>query len=290
MNDTPTGTLYVVGTPIGNLEDLTFRAARILEAADAIAAEDTRHTGKLLQHFNIDTPSISYHEHNRSQRIPELIDRLENGETIALVSDAGMPGISDPGCELVRACAEKGIAVVPIPGASAVVTALAAAGIESDRFAFEGFLPAKGKPRQERLEDLQSESRAIVLYEAPHRLTKTLKDLAGVLGGDRPLAVARELTKLHEEFWRGSLTEAIARYDRDKAKGEFTLVVAGTPPQAPTLSEESLKSQLQALRAEGYSRSAASRELAKYTTHSRRHLYQLALALPDSTDANTDLS
>jgi 16S rRNA (cytidine1402-2'-O)-methyltransferase len=163
--------LYLVGTPIGNLEDMTFRAVRILQTVDLIAAEDTRHTGKLLHHFEIKTPQVSYHEHNRIERIPELLNLLSEGKAIALVTDAGMPGISDPGYELVKACIEAGIQVVPIPGVSAVITALCAAGLPTDRFVFEGFLPASGQERQKHLESLQTESRTLILYEAPHRLT-----------------------------------------------------------------------------------------------------------------------
>src|SRR5919199_1550901 len=162
------GTLYVVGTPIGNLEDMTFRAVRILQSVDAIAAEDTRHTGKLLQHFEIKTPQLSYHEHNRSERLPELLRKLGDGKAIALVTDAGMPGISDPGYELVKACIEAGIQVVPIPGASAAITALSSAGLPTERFVFEGFLPAKGEERLLRLEALQTESRTLIFYESPH--------------------------------------------------------------------------------------------------------------------------
>lgn len=275
------GTLYIVGTPIGNLEDMTFRAVKILQSVDAIAAEDTRHTGKLLQHFQIKTPQISYHEHNRSQRLPELLEQLNEG-TIALVTDAGIPGISDPGYELVKACIEAGIKVVPIPGASASLTALSAAGLPTDRFVFEGFLPASGKERQQRLESLPSEARTLIFYESPHRLRVSLRDLATYLGNDRQIVVARELTKLYEEFWRGTIEQAIAHYTRTEPKGEFTLVVAGAQLEMPTLSEEALKVELQQIMAQGVSRSQASRQLAQLTKVSRRQLYQLALALPDT--------
>ncbi|MHC5595686.1 MAG: 16S rRNA (cytidine(1402)-2'-O)-methyltransferase, partial [Nostoc sp.] len=210
QTDPKPGTLYVVGTPIGNLEDITFRAVRILQTVDIIAAEDTRHTGKLLQHFQVKTPQVSYHEHNRTSRIPELLEHLVNHKAIALVSDAGMPGISDPGYELVKACIEAGIPVVPIPGASAAITALSAAGLPTDRFVFEGFLPAKSQQRQEHLESLQTESRTLIFYESPHRLRDTLQDLAEVWGSDRQIVLGRELTKLYEEFWRGTIAEAIA--------------------------------------------------------------------------------
>ena len=206
------GTLYLVGTPIGNLEDITFRALRVLKEADIIAAEDTRHTGKLLHHFQITTPQLSYHDHNTQQRIPQLIKRLENGEAIALVTDAGMPGISDPGYELVCACVEANITVVPVPGPSAVVAAVAAAGLPCARFTFEGFLPAKGKTRKERIEALKTEPRTAVFYESPHRILKALTELETAIGTERKIVLARELTKLYEEFWRGTVGGALAHY------------------------------------------------------------------------------
>lgn len=275
------GTLYVVGTPIGNLEDMTFRAVKTLQSVDAIAAEDTRHTGKLLQHFQIKTPQISYHEHNRQTRLPELLEQLSAGSAIALVTDAGIPGISDPGYELVKACIEAGIKVIPIPGASASLTALSAAGLPTDRFVFEGFLAASGALRQQRLESLPSETRTMIFYESPHRLRVTLRDLGAALGNERQIVIARELTKLYEEFWRGTIAEAIAHYTQIEPKGEFTLVVAGAQLEMAILSEDVLKVELQQIMAQGISRSQASRQLAQLTKVSRRQLYQLALALPD---------
>ncbi|MBD2513680.1 16S rRNA (cytidine(1402)-2'-O)-methyltransferase [Nostoc sp. FACHB-973] len=279
-------TLYVVGTPIGNLEDMTFRAVRILQTVDIIAAEDTRHTGKLLQHFEVKTPQISYHEHNRTSRIPELLEYLANDKAIALVSDAGMPGISDPGYELIKACIEAGISVVPIPGASAAITALSAAGLPTDRFVFEGFLPAKTQQRREHLESLQTESRTLIFYESPHRLQDTLQDLAEVWGSDRQIVLGRELTKLYEEFWRGTIAEAIAHYSQREPQGEYTLVLAGIAPSQPQLTEEELKSELKQLISQGISRSQASRQLAKVTSLPRRQLYQLALSLVLNSDSN----
>ncbi|MBD2532770.1 16S rRNA (cytidine(1402)-2'-O)-methyltransferase [Nostoc flagelliforme FACHB-838] len=279
QTDPKPGTLYVVGTPIGNLEDITFRAVRILQTVDIIAAEDTRHTGKLLQHFQVKTPQVSYHEHNRTSRIPELLEHLVNNKAIALVSDAGMPGISDPGYELVKACIEAGISVVPIPGASAAITALSAAGLPTDRFVFEGFLPAKSQQRQEHLESLQTESRTLIFYESPHRLRDTLQDLALVWGSDRQIVLGRELTKLYEEFWRGTIAEAIAHYSQREPQGEYTLVVAGIPASQPQLTEEELKAELKQLISQGISRSQASRQLAKFTSLPRRQLYQLALSI-----------
>jgi 16S rRNA (cytidine1402-2'-O)-methyltransferase len=279
QNPTETGTLYIVGTPIGNLEDITFRAVRILQSVDIIAAEDTRHTGKLLQHFQITAPQISYHEHNQKERIPQIIEKLQQGKAIAIVTDAGMPGISDPGYELIKACIAAQICVVPIPGASAAITALSAAGLPTDRFTFEGFLPPKGQERQQRLEALQTEARTIILYEAPHRLRQTLPDLAAILGEERSIVLARELTKLHEEFWRGTIKDAIAHYAEQSPQGEFTLVLAGVELQQPQLSEAAIKAELQNLISQGISRSQASRQLAQQTSLPRRHIYQLALEI-----------
>lgn len=278
------GTLYVVATPIGNLEDMTFRAIHVLKYVDVIAAEDTRHTGKLLQHFQIATPQISYHDHNRNSRLAELLSRLRQDKAIALVTDAGMPAISDPGYELVKACAKAGIAVVPIPGCSAVVTALSVSGLSSDRFVFEGFLPAKGQERRDRLETLSAESRTLIFYEAPHRLRQTVQDLAIALGGDRSVVLARELTKLHEQLWRGTLAEAIAYYETTEPLGEYTLVVAGCEVSQPMLSESALKAELEALIRQGVSRSQASRQLAQQTSLTRREIYQLALAIPEAEE------
>lgn len=282
------GTLYIVGTPIGNLEDMTFRAIDTLQKVHLIAAEDTRHTGKLLHHFQITTPQVSYHDHNRRSRHPELLKRLQQGEAVALVTDAGMPGISDPGYELVKDCVEHGIVVVPIPGVSAVVTALSASGLPTDRFTFEGFLPAKGQERRDRLEALRSESRTIILYESPHRLRQTLQELGEMLGGERAIVLARELTKLHEEFWRGSLEAAIEHYQTNEPQGEFTLVVAGAEISEPLLSESALKTELQQLLQQGLSRSQASRQLAQKTSLSRRQIYQLALSIPDELAVSQD--
>lgn len=289
QTDSKPGILYVVGTPIGNLEDMTFRAVRILQTVDLIAAEDTRHTGKLLQHFQITTPQLSYHEHNSNSRIPELLQQLSNGKAIAIVTDAGMPAISDPGFELVKACVEAGILVVPIPGPCAVITALSAAGLPTEKFVFEGFLPTKNQDRHERLEFLQAEARTIIFYESPHRLRQTLQDLADALGQDRRLVLARELTKLYEEFFRGRIGDAIAYYTEREPQGEYTLVVAGLPPLKPQLSEAELKAELQQIMAQGISRSQASRQLAKATSLSRRHLYQLALAIPNLTLSQAEI-
>lgn len=275
------GTLYVVGTPIGNLEDMTFRAVRVLQQADVIAAEDTRRTGKLLQHFQITTPQVSYHQHNHRQRAPELLRRLGQGQAIALVTDAGMPGISDPGGALVRACRDAGLPVTPIPGASAGVTALSAAGLDTDRFTFEGFLPAKGRDRQQRLQALKGEPRTAILYEAPHRLQPTLRDLCQTLGAERRVVIARELTKRYEEFWEGTLTAATTRYAERDPQGEFTLLLAGVTVAPPVLSDDDIRAELQRLLTQGLSHTTASRQLAQQADLPRRRVYQLALSLKE---------
>jgi 16S rRNA (cytidine1402-2'-O)-methyltransferase len=277
------GTLYLVGTPIGNLEDMTFRAVRLLQTVDLIAAEDTRHTGKLLHHFQITTPQISYHDHNRHSRTTELLEQLQQGTTIALVTDAGMPGISDPGYELVKACADADIVVVPLPGASAAIAALVASGLPCDRFIFEGFLPAKAQARRAHLEVLQTESRTLVFYEAPHRLRQTLQDFL-LLGADRQIVLARELTKRYEEIWRGTVEAAITYYSTREPQGEFTVVVAGAIATQPVLSEAALKMELRHLLEQGLSRSEASRQLAQQTALPRRQIYQLALSLTDTVE------
>jgi len=274
------GCLYLVGTPIGNLEDMTMRAIKTLQTVDVIAAEDTRHTGKLLQHFQISTPQLSYHDHNSQTRIPELLERLQQGQAIALVTDAGMPGISDPGWELVKACVESAINIIPIPGVSAGITALVASGLITQRFVFEGFLPTDSQPRRSQLEQIAVETRTIILYEAPHRLLRTLEDLATYLTPTRGIVAARELTKLHEEFWRGNIDQAIAHFTTQAPRGEFTLIIAGDLMATPqTWTEAQLMSELKAIMQAGVSRSQASRQLAELTKIPRRQLYQLALAI-----------
>jgi 16S rRNA (cytidine1402-2'-O)-methyltransferase len=268
-----------VGTPIGNLEDMSLRAVRILQSVDVIAAEDTRHTGKLLAHLQIKTPQISYHHHNRHSRIPELLERLSQNQTIALVSDAGMPGISDPGYELVQACAAAGVTIIPIPGPSAAITALSVSGLATERFVFEGFLPTKGTERQQRLQALASETRTMILYEAPHRLRQTLADLITVLEPNRPITLGRELTKQFEQLWRGSLAESITHYQTQEPMGEFTLVIAGMTPTEFTYSAANLKAALQELLDQGISRSQASRQLAQTTRLPRQQIYQLSLTM-----------
>lgn len=280
MPNSSPGILYLVGTPIGNLEDITLRAIRILKEVDAIAAEDTRRTGKLLQYLQIDTPKISYHEHNHNSRIENLLARLRQGEKIALVTDAGMPSISDPGYELVKEAIANSISVVPIPGGTAAICALAASGLSTEKFVFEGFLPLKNKLRQQRLDVLKNETRTIVLYEAPHRLRQTLQDLAAALGREREIVLARELTKIHEEFWRSSIEEAIALYNSSRQpKGEYTLVVAGAPETVAIATEAELATELKQLLAQGMTRSQASSHLAKISNFSRRQIYQMAVEI-----------
>jgi 16S rRNA (cytidine1402-2'-O)-methyltransferase len=276
------GRLYLVGTPIGNLEDMTFRAVATLRDVDLIAAEDTRHTGKLLQHFGIHTPQISYHEHNRRQRLPELIALMEQGKNIALVTDAGMPAISDPGQDLVCACLQAALTVVPIPGVTAGITALVASGMATERFVFEGFLPGEQAKGRARLEQLRDEPRTLIFYEAPHRLLSTLDRFQEVFAPDRPITVARELTKRFEEFWRGTLGEAIAHFSQHPPKGELTLVLAGAVPDVKKQwSDAHLRTALQELMLQqGLSRSQASRTLADLTQLPHRRLYQLSLDLP----------
>jgi 16S rRNA (cytidine1402-2'-O)-methyltransferase len=274
------GILYLVGTPIGNLEDMTFRAIATLKQVDLIAAEDTRHTGKLLHHFGIETPQTSYHEHNAHKRVPELVEKLQQGMAIALVTDAGMPAISDPGVELVQGCIAAGVRVVPIPVVTAGIAALTASGFATQYFGFDGFLPTDKKERRDRLEILRSETRTMILYEAPHRLLRTLEDLAESFGKERRISVARELTKLHEEFWRGSIEEAIAYFTDHAPKGEFTLVLEGAKPsEKPAWTEEVILKELQNLIDAGISRSDASRQLAELADLPRRQIYQLALTL-----------
>ena len=218
------GCLYLVATPIGNLEDITLRALRILKEVDQIACEDTRHTQKLLHHYGIQKPLVSYHEHNEMTRAPELVVTMEEGGKIALVSDAGVPLVSDPGYRLVTLCLRHRVPVVPIPGPSALLAALSASGLPNEEFLFAGFLPARSGERRRALERLRIEDRTVILYEAPHRIEETLADAREILG-DRPACLAREVTKLHEEFRRGSLAEILASLDEKPARGEITLLI-----------------------------------------------------------------
>jgi 16S rRNA (cytidine1402-2'-O)-methyltransferase len=226
----PIGTLYIVATPIGNLEDITLRAIRVLKEADLIAAEDTRHTKHLLDRYGIETPLTSYHDHNKEEKAPILVARMLEGKSIALVSDAGTPGISDPGYFLINLALDQEVPIVPIPGAAAAVAALSISGLPTDRFVFEGFLPAKHLARLKRLRELSREERTIIFYEAPHKIVKAVEDLIAVLG-DRRAAITRELTKIHEETIRWPLSEILVRLRTGSVKGEFTLVVRGFSPE-----------------------------------------------------------
>jgi 16S rRNA (cytidine1402-2'-O)-methyltransferase len=227
------GRLYVVATPIGNLGDLSARARATLASVSLIAAEDTRHTGALLKAFGISTPIISLHDHNEAQRAPDLVERLRGGASVALVSDAGTPAISDPGFDLVRACAAAGVEVVAVPGPCALAAALSIAALPTDRFCFEGFLPARGAARRARLREVSAEQRTLVFYESPHRIEETLADCAEHLGATRAAVLAREITKLHESLYRGSLGELAERAanEPDLARGEIVLVIAGAAPE-----------------------------------------------------------
>jgi len=233
------GVLYVVATPIGNLGDISARARETLAAASAVAAEDTRHSGRLLRELGLERPLVSLHEHNERARVAELVSRLRAGENIALVSDAGTPLVSDPGYLLVAAAIEAGITVTPVPGASAAIAALSAAGLPSDRFCFEGFLPSRTAARRRRLAELAAEPRTLVLYEAPHRIADSLADLAGALGAARRACVAREITKRFETFYRGSLGELAerAKTDADLARGESVVLIEGAPPAEPSAAQ-----------------------------------------------------
>lgn len=273
LKESAVGTLYLVGTPIGNLEDITLRALRILREVSLIAAEDTRHTRKLLARYDIHTPTTSYFEHNKLAKLDAILSALEAGD-VALVSDAGMPGISDPGYELVRAALERGFPVVPVPGPSAIVAALAASGLPTDAFVYVGFLPRKAGERRRALESLRGERRTLVLYEAPHRLLDTLADILDTLG-DRPVAIARELTKAHEEIWRGMVSGARAHFAEREPRGEFTLIVAGaSEPQA--WSEEQVRAALTERLAAGWSARDAIADVAAGSGWRRRPLYQIA--------------
>ena len=266
--------LYIVATPIGNLEDITHRAVRILKEASVIACEDTRQTRKLLTHFGIDTPMVSYHEHNEAQRTPELIERLEAGATIALVSDAGTPLVSDPGYRLVEVATSRGIPVVPIPGVSAALTALAAAGLPTDQFRFCGFLPPKSGQRRKALEKLKGEDATLIFYEAPHRILATLEDIAEVFGPDRPTVVARELTKLHEEFLRGTAREVHDKLAaRDAIKGEITLLVGKGQPGVAH-SDLSIAEAVAQLESQGIDRMDAMKRIARERGLSKREVYK----------------
>jgi 16S rRNA (cytidine1402-2'-O)-methyltransferase len=275
------GTLWIVATPIGNLEDLSPRAQRILGEVDLVVCEDTRHSGRLLAAFGLQARLASLHEHNEAREVPGLIARLQGGENIALVSDAGTPLLSDPGYRLVRAAGAAGLAVSPVPGPSAVLAALSVAGLPTDRFAFEGFLPARAAARRARLEALADEPRTLVFFEAGNRLAALLADAADVLGGERAAVVARELTKLHETLYRGALAELAAGLatDPDASRGENVVVIAGREPAASREGDEAALATLLPALLEELPPSRAVRIAAKLTGVPRRRAYELALKL-----------
>jgi len=281
------GRLYVVATPIGNLGDLSSRACEVLRSCHVIAAEDTRHSGVLLRHFGITTPLLSLHEHNERQRCAELVARLEAGESVALISDAGTPAISDPGFDLVGAAAAAGLEVVAVPGPSALVAALSIAAMPTDRFCFEGFLPARAPARRKHLEALSGESRTIVFYESPHRIVETLADCRVVFGDERRATLARELTKLHETLYRGTLAELVerARVDADLARGEIVLVIGGAPPRDLAQGAE-LDRVLSLLLAELPLKQAA-RIAAALVGARDNETYKRALALKHGSDSHS---
>lgn len=273
------GTLYLCATPIGNLEDMTFRAVRILQEVDLIAAEDTRNSVKLLNHFDIHTPMTSYHEYNKYDKGRRLVEKLLEGSSIALITDAGTPGISDPGEELVKMCHDAGICVTAVPGPAACITALTISGLPTRRFVFEAFLPSDKKERENVLRTLEREQRTIVVYEAPHRLIKTLKLLAEQLGGERRVSVCRELTKRHETVFRASLAEAASYYDVNEPKGECVLVIEGMSREAAEQEERgkwadmSIEDHMEYYLSQGLDRKEAMKRTAKDRGVPKREIY-----------------
>lgn len=272
------GIVYVVATPIGNLEDITFRAVRILKEVSAIAAEDTRQSSKLLNHFGISTRLISCHEHNEQARATELIDIARAGGSIAIITDAGTPLISDPGFRVVQRAIEAGLTVVPVPGPSAVITALSASGLPPDEFTFAGFVPPKSSLRRQAFESLRDRRVTTIFYEAPHRILDSLDDLEAVLGPDRAVVVARELTKVHEEFARGTIAEVRNKLaTRESIKGEITLLVGPAPDRPVRIPEEAeLRAEVAALAAGGMSKMDAIKEVARRYGLPKRQVYKLA--------------
>lgn len=276
------GTLYLVATPIGNLEDVTLRALRILKEVDLVAAEDTRHSRKLFSHYGIATSLTSYFQHNEASKGERLLEALRQGRSVALISDAGTPAISDPGFLLVRRCREEGIAVVAVPGPSAVIAALSVSGLETERFCFEGFLPAKSGARRQALARLREEPRTAVFYEAPHRLPAALRDLIAELGEEREVAVARELTKVHEELFRGSAAAALAHFAVGRVRGEIVLLVAPAPEAKP---QGSLREALvQGLRESGLSPREVVKQVAREFRLSGSAVYREYLKLKEEEE------
>ena len=277
------GELFIVATPIGNLDDITHRALRVLRDVDLIACEDTRHTRKLLNHFGIDKKTISYHEHNERERAEELCELLESGKNVALVSDAGTPLINDPGFRIVTAAIARGIRVIPVPGAVALIAALAASGLPTDEFSFDGFLPARANPRRARLEELRSVRATLTFYEAPHRIVAALKDAAEILGNRRAV-VARELTKLHEEFVRGTLNELVQHFSKvGTARGEMVLIISGEAVESSLANREQttterLVERVNELEREGLNSKDALKSAARELGIKRAEAYRMVTA------------
>ena len=283
MNENGIGELYLCATPIGNLEDMTFRCIRVLKEADVIAAEDTRNSIKLLNHFEIKTPMTSYHEFNKVEKARVLVEKMLKGETVALITDAGTPGISDPGEELVRQCIEAGIKVTPAPGAAACINALIMSGMPTRRFCFEAFLPSDKKEKADVLEQLKTEQRTIIIYEAPHRLLRTLTELESALGGMRKIAVCKELTKRHETVYRDTISGALGYYTANEPKGEYVLVIEGRSPKE--LLEEkraawddmSIEEHFNMYVSQGMDKKDAMKLVAKDRGVSKRDIYNALL-------------
>lgn len=283
MEQHKTGTLYLCATPIGNLEDITYRVLRTLKEVDLIAAEDTRNSIRLLNHFEIKTPMTSYHEYNKIEKAYQLVAKMREGKNIALITDAGTPGISDPGEDIVRICYEEGIPVTSLPGAAACITALTMSGLPTRRFAFEAFLPKDKKEHQAVLEELKTETRTIIIYEAPHHLVRTLQELSDTLGGDRRLTICRELTKRHEEKLQMTLTDSLSYYEVNEPRGEYVLIIAGRSREEMKKEEQagwealSLEEHMAHYESRGIDRKEAMKRVAKDRGVSKRDIYQALL-------------
>eukprot|EP00252_Welwitschia_mirabilis_P027669 TRINITY_DN9557_c0_g1_i1.p1 TRINITY_DN9557_c0_g1~~TRINITY_DN9557_c0_g1_i1.p1 ORF type:complete len:361 (-),score=71.43 TRINITY_DN9557_c0_g1_i1:644-1726(-) len=272
--------LYVVATPIGNLEDITLRALRVLKSADLILSEDTRHSRKLLNHYNIDSPLMSYHKFNESSREDKVLARLQQGQIIALISDAGTPGVSDPGEKIIKACLQKNVRVYPVPGPSAVITALTASGLPTNEFSFIGFLPSHNAARKKKLMAAAIHPTTQVLYVPPHKFLSFLEEIIAIFGEERQCVIAREMTKWHEEFWRGSLAEAKSEFSQRNPKGEITLLIHGAPEtSSESPSEAELETELQALLSKGHSLSEGVKIIAEQFGVRKKAVYAMALKM-----------
>jgi len=279
-----TGTLYIVATPIGNLEDITLRAIRVLKEADLVAAEDTRHTRHLLDRYQIETQLTSYHDHNKEEKAPVLVARMLEGKSVALVSDAGTPGISDPGFFLINLAIDRKIPIVPIPGATAAIAALSISGMPTDRFVFEGFLPAKHLSRVKRLQELAKEERTIVFYEAPHKIIRAIEDMLAILG-NRRVVITRELTKIHEEAIRGTLSESLKRFQEGTIKGEFTIIVHGATKDLKTQDIDTAGYLKNLILHRGLSRKEAISAAAEELGIPKKDVYKESLKMKNAHDA-----